>query len=203
MLRPVKLELERNGVGSGLLSEFKGHMRVTGSDQNTELTRYLDQAGRDFEDDTRRLLVIATVIEWYDIWPWDWVRVLELARAPVTALTKIEYYDSDGNLTEWDSGNYDTDLIEEPARVAVAENATDVSPALDDRLLPVKLTYESGLVDTSDDGTTADLNAQVKQPVFMRAAWLAGPGRELLPDVDPTAVDRCWQAAIRRYGWTL
>lgn len=200
---PSALSLSRAAVGSELLSEFKGHARVTGSLQDTELTRFLDQAGRDFEDDVRRLLVVGTVIEYYDAWPWDYVPVLELHRAPVDSFTKIEYYDADGALQEWDSANYETDLVSQPARVAIADGATLTSPNLDDRLNPVMVTYESGLVDTSGTGTAADLDAQVRQALYVKAAWLAGPGRELLPEYDAAAVERCWQAAIRRYMWTL
>lgn len=200
---PYRISLSRTDVGSELLTEFKGHVRVTGSAQDTDLTRYLDQAGRDFEDQTRRLLVVGTVIEYYDVWPWDWVPVLELHRAPVASFTKVEYYDSDGVLQEWDSSNYDTDLVDEPARVAVADDATDISPALDDRMNPVQVTYECGLVDTSGTGTAADLDAQVKNALFVKAAWLAGPGREMLPDVDPVALNRCWQREINSYMWTL
>lgn len=201
--RPQTLSVTRSAVSADLLAEFKSHVRVSGSAQDTELTRFLDQAARDFEDDVRRLIAVGTVVEYYDVWPWDWVPVLELHRAPVDSFTKIEYYDSDGVFQEWDSSNYETDLVSEPARVAIADGATVTSPHLDDRLNPVVVTYESGLVDTSGDGTAADLDAQVRQALYVKAAWLAGPGRELLPEADPMAVERCWQSAIRRYMWTL
>ena len=201
---PYRIELSRNDVGAGLLSEFKDHLRVSGTAQDTDLKRYLNRAARDLEDDTSRLIVIDTVVEWYDTWPWDWVRELALHRAPVTSLTKIEYYDTDGVLQEWASSNYQTDLVDEPARIAIADGATLTSPALDDRMNPVKITYESGLVDADADGVTvADLDAQTKNALFVRGAWLAGPGRELMPEYDPVAVARCWESQVRRLRWTL
>ncbi len=201
---PYRIDLTRTAVGSDLLSEFKGHLRVSGTAQDTELTRYLDRAARDLEDDTARLIVVATVVEWYETWPWDWVRRLELHRAPVTELTKIEYYDSDGVLQEWDASNYETDLVAEPGLIAIADGATLTSPALDARMYPVAITYESGLIDTSVEGiTAADVDSQTRNAIFVRAAWLAGPGRELIPEYDPTAVARCWEAEVRRLRWTL
>lgn len=200
---PYRIELERTAPGADLLTEFKAHMRVTGSAQDTELTRYLNRAARDLEDDTARLVVQATVKEHYDVWPWNWVTILELARAPVASVTSIKYYDSDGNQQTWDSSNYETDLVAEPARIAVAADATDISPTLNDQLKPVTIEYESGLVDASGDGTAADVDAQTKNAIFVRAAWLAGPGRELTAGYDQAAVDRCWAAEINRLRWTL
>jgi uncharacterized phiE125 gp8 family phage protein len=199
-----RLELERVSIGSDLLAEFKHHIRVTGTAQDTELTRYLNVAVRDLEDATRRLLAVATVKEYFDVWPWRYVHTLELERAPVTSVTSVKYYDLDGVLQTWSSDNYDTDTIGEPARIILADGATVTVPSVDDRPNAVVVEYESGLA--AADGETAaaeNLDAQTMNAVFVRAAWLYGPGRELAPDMDPEAVSRCWWQEIRRLQWTL
>jgi len=197
-LIPYRIELERSAVGAALLSEFKEHVRVADSSEDALLVRMLNTAARALEDDTRRLLITGTVKEYYDIWPWDFVSVVHLHRCPVVSLTSIKYYDTDDNQQTWDSANYETDLINEPARIVIAENATLDSPNIDQRPNCVVLEYECGY------GTTvSNVDPEAINAIFVKAAYLYGCGRELMqqPGTE-AAVERCWQNELRRLYWS-
>lgn len=203
-MESARLELERVSLGSELLWEFKDHVRVSGTAQDGELTRYLNRAVRDLEDDTRRLVAVATVKEYFDVWPWQYVNTVELQRAPVSAVTSVTYYDQDGTLQTWSTDNYDTDLVGEPARIVLADGAPLTVPSIDERPNAVIIEYESGLASADGETTAAaNLDPQTKNAIFVRAAWLYGPGRELAPDISVEAVNRCWYAEIRRLQWKL
>ena len=193
-----RVELERTAPGVSLLSDFKSHVRVTGSTEDTDLTRYLNVAARALEDDARRLLITGTVKEYYDFWQWDYLGVVHLQRQPVVSLTSIKYYDTSDVLQTWDSGNYDTDLINEPARIVVAENATLSSPNVDQRPNAVVIEYECGY-----GAAVSNLNPESINAIFVKAAYLYGCGRELMMQEGANeAVERCWRNEIRRLTWS-
>jgi uncharacterized phiE125 gp8 family phage protein len=194
---PCTVELERLSVGAYLLSEFKAHLRVSGTAEDTLLERFLNAAARALEDDTRRLLLTGTVKEYFDIWPWDYLTVLHLTRAPVRTFTSVKYYDTADVLQTWDAANYQTDLLGEPARVVLAESPALVSPNVDQRLNAVIVEYECGY------GTlVTDLSADTINAIFVKAAYLYARGRELGTAADAEAVERCWQNEIRRLTWS-
>lgn len=197
VLLPHSIELERSSAAAGLLTDFKAHLRISGTAEDTALTRYLNVALRALEDDTRRLLITGTVKEYFDLWPWDVLSVWHPSRCPVASFTSVSYYDPDDNLQEWDSANYVTDLLAEPARVIVAADAAVVSPSLDDRPNVVVIEYECGY-----GAAYTNLNPETVNATFVYAAWLYARGRELPADVDPVAVMRCWQNEIRRLTWS-
>jgi len=200
----TRLELERSFDGADLLALMKGHARITGTAQDTELTRYLNGAALLFEDTVHRLLVQATVKEYFDVWPWTYQRTVELSRAPVASVTSVKYYDADNVQQTWDSSNYDTDLVGEPARIRLSDTASLTLPSVYDKPNAVVIEYESGIAEVSGDDTAADvLPADVINALLVRATWQHGPGRELTPDISPEAVQRCWWNAVRRWQWKL
>ena len=186
MIEFPRIELERTSVASDLLTLAKAHLRITGTAEDTELTRYINAAARDWEDATRRLLVAKTVKEYFDEWPWTWCETVYLQRAPVTSVTSVKYYNTSDVLTTWDSSNYDTDLVGEPARIKLAENASLTAPSVDDRTNSVIIEYESGVA-----ADAASLDAQTVNAILGRAAWFYGQGRELADTHDIEAVNRC------------
>jgi len=194
---PHAVDLERLAVGTYLLDDFKVHLRVAGTAEDTLLARFLNVAARALEDDTRRLLLTGTVIEYYDVWPWDWLDVLHLTRAPVVSLTSITYYDTSDVLQTWSSTNYVADLKNEPARIVVAESATLVSPSVDERPNAVLVEYECGY-----GATVASLPVETINAIFVKAAYLYMRGRELGTAADAEAVERCWQNELRRLTWS-
>lgn len=206
-MRGFSIELERDTatLAAALLASFKGHLRLTGTAEDTELTRYLSTAILQFEDTVDRLLIVATVKEHYDYWPLGYGS-LPLMRSPVTSFTSLKYYDIDGVQQTWDAANYDTDLVSEPARVKAAYDAGLASPGLEsNKYRAVTLEYESGL-----GAAAANIPADAINAIFVKAAYLYAPARELLPNLSPlvtnnsdAAVARCWASACRRYQWKV
>lgn len=194
---PYTIELERVAVGSYLLTDFKNHLRVSGTAEDTELARFLNVAARALEDDTRRLLLTGTVKEYYDVWPWDYLDVVHLARAPVVSFTSVTYYDTADVLQTWAGANYAADILSEPARLVVAEGATVTSPNIDQRPNAVIVEYECGY-----GAAVASLTADTVNAIFVKAAYLYARGRELGTAADAEAVERCWQNEIRRLTWS-
>ena len=178
-------------LGDLLLEGFKVHIRVDHDHEDSALTRFINTAAALLQDNTRRILTTTSVVEYYDIWPWDYSAVIACHRAPVVSITSVKYYDSDAVQQTWGTGNYQTDLVRDGARIVVDPDATVNSPALDDRIHPVELTYVAGY-----GSTVADIPAEAVNAIFTRAAYLYDVGREIGSDVDVTAVERCWQSAI-------
>lgn len=195
---PYTVELERLAVGTYLLDDFKAHLRVSGTAEDTLLARFIDTAARALEDDTRRLLLTGTVKEYFDVWPWDSVDVLHLSRAPVRSFTSVTYYDTSNVLQTWASANYVADILSEPARVVVAEGATLSSPNVDQRPNAVIVEYEAGY-----GSAVSNLNPETINAIFVKAGYLYARGRELGTAADAEAVERCWQNEIRRLTWSL
>lgn len=194
---PHQLSAAHSTPGSGLLSDFKNHIRVTGTAQDTELTRYLNVAAAKLEAETDRRLINTSCTEYYDLWPFDYLNCWQLHLAPVSAITSIKYYDTDAVQQTWDSGNYQTDLVGTPARILIDPDATLVSPALDQRPNCVAVAYTAGY-----GAAASNLDASTINALFVYAAWLNGPGRELQAgQVPDDAVNRCWQAEVRRLIW--
>lgn len=192
------LAMTRLLPGTNLLDDFKTHLRVSGTAEDGALVRFLDAAARALEDDTRRLLLTGAVTEYYDVWPFDYVDVLHLTRAPVVAVTSIKYYDTDDVLQTWASTNYTTDLLNEPARILLAELATLTSPNVDQRPNAVEVAYTCGYGSAVTDLAPETINA-----IFVKAAHLYARGRELGTVADSEAVERCWQNEIRRLTWSM
>jgi uncharacterized phiE125 gp8 family phage protein len=195
---PHTIEITRVAVGALLLEDFKAHLRVSGTAEDTALTRFLDTAARALEDDARRLLLTGTVKEYFDVWPWDYLEVLQLTRAPVVSLTSVKYYDPADVLQTWASSNYATDLVNEPARVVLAELATLTSPSVDQRPNAVVVEYQCGY-----GAAVSNLAPEIINAVFVKAAYLYARGRELGTAAEAEAVERCWQNEIRRLTWSM
>lgn len=194
---PFTVEWTRQNVGALVLPELREHARVSDTSQDAILTRFANAAGRRLEDDTRRILLTTTVQEHYDVWPWDYLGTVHLHFHPVASVTHVKYYDPDNVQQTWDSAQYDTDLVNEPARIVVAEGATLTSPSVDQRLNAVTLTYVAGYGTTLDDLPDAAVIA-----ICQYATFLYDQQRDLSPAHDLASVERIWQAAIRELVWT-
>lgn len=194
---PFTAEWTRAGIGRLILPELREHARVDDTSQDAILTRFANAAGARLEDDTRRILLTTTIKEHYDVWPWDYLPVVHLHFSPVDSLTSIKYYDPDNVQQTWDSANYDTDLIHEPARIVIAESATVTAPSVDQRPNAVTVEYVAGY-----GSTLADLPDAAVIAICQYATFLFDEQRDLAPIHSRTAVERIWQSAIRELIWT-
>lgn len=183
-------------IGPLILSELRDHARIPTNDDDNLLIRYANEAQERLEDELGRVLLTASVVEYYDVWPWDWQHVVHLHRAPVASVTSITYYDPDDAQQTWSSANYDVDIITEPARITVAESATLSSPAIDQRPNCVAITYSAGY------GSTLDSLPNVAVVAIMKMAMYSYDcGRGIDYSVDAAAVERLWQQATRNLMW--
>jgi hypothetical protein len=88
-------------------------------------------------------------------------------------------------------------LLNEPARVVLAELATVTSPNIDQRLNAVIVEYECGY-----GAAVSSLNPETINAIFVKAAYLYARGRELGTAADAEAVERCWLNETRRLTWS-
>jgi len=179
-------------IGPLLLAEAKLHFRLDTSDEDELVLRFLNEAQDCLQDDTRRILLTSTAIEYYDVWPWDYLPLVHLHRAPVSSITSITYYDTSDVQQTWASTNYETDLVNEPARIHIAEAATLTSPTIDERLNCVAITYVAGY------GLTLASLPNIAVEAIKRKAYANYECREL-----STAEERIWLSAVRRLIWCL
>lgn len=113
------------------LADLKDHLRLTSSDEDGLLAFYADAASRLFEIKTRRVLIQRTFrLEQPDFPGILDERGIELPFAPVSAVSSVQYYETDGTLTTWGSSNYYLDTVRLLPRVVLAPDKT--YPTVDD-----------------------------------------------------------------------
>lgn len=98
------------------LPEAKAHLNILSGEKDTEIRDFLKSAREDFEDATGRVLMTQTFEQVYDWFP----TTINLVRAPVQSVTKIEYIDTEGVLTLLATSEYVLDSHREPARIVEA-----------------------------------------------------------------------------------
>jgi len=128
------------------VDEVMEHGRVddAGGDRGL-IAAYITAARQAIEAMTGRALITRTVVALWDAWPAkrDGVtQELLLPFAPVSAVSKIEYYNGDNVLTLWAAANYDADIASQPARIRLAYGAT--WPVLRSRPNAIQATYSAG-----------------------------------------------------------
>lgn len=79
------------------LTEMKAHLRITGTDDDTDLAIFLQMAREWAENFTRRAFVTQTLTLKLDAFPS--VSELELPRPPLSSVTSIKYYNEANVLT--------------------------------------------------------------------------------------------------------
>lgn len=92
------------------------------------------------EQFTGKALLTQTIEEYYDCMPCG--SVLNLTVSPIQSVTSVSYV-TGGALTVWNSSNYNTDLVSEPARIV--KKSTVTWPTYD-TLTPnaIKVIYVAG-----------------------------------------------------------
>lgn len=119
-------------------AEAKAWLRVTDSEQDSLISSLISQAREAVEIDSRRSLMTQTIDLSLDAWP-DCYQI-ELLRPPIQSISYIKYYDVDGTLTTWSSGNYSLDAAR--ACVQISQDAT--LPILDSVANSISVRYVAG-----------------------------------------------------------
>ena len=87
-----------------------------------------------------------TVVEQYSD---KWSEIYTLYKSPVSSITYIKYYATNGDLVTLDASNYILDDVSKPARIGLAVDAT--LPDLADRINAVHVRYTVGYGTASTD----------------------------------------------------
>lgn len=115
----VHSTLERTSTPTLLpvtLEEVKRALDMEGecdADLDRQLADYIKDAVESVENDSQRALLSGTWKLHLDEFPV----FIELRRPPVSAVSSIQYIDTDGNTQTLSSALYQTDLVSEPARI--------------------------------------------------------------------------------------
>lgn len=99
------------------LTEAKLHQRVDLSADDDLITMWITSIREHAEHLTERTLAPTTYRLYLDEFPCDGIQI---PKPPVTAITSIQYYNSNGDLTTLDSADYSLDDAQEPSWVLPA-----------------------------------------------------------------------------------
>ncbi|MGW8180403.1 MAG: head-tail connector protein [bacterium] len=141
------------------LSDLKEHLRVDGSDSDSELVSLLDEATNYVESMTGRRMITQT-----------WKLVMDgfkdsvvLPYPPLQSVSSITYQDASDATQTLASTNYTVDTDSEPARVA--QSATGTYPSTYDDLNAVTITFVCGY------GGREDVPEELKRAIKLYAQW--------------------------------
>ena len=137
---PVTAETPSTSLALTLI-DANDHLKGLYADDATELKLLIGAATSYVEKLLSQSLLNATITETFPGWVGG--DFLRLARAPVSSITSIKYYDADGTQQTWTSTNYiltaPTNL---PGEIEVAPDIT--LPDVDGRNYPWEVIYVAG-----------------------------------------------------------
>lgn len=122
-------------------AEAKSHLRVTTSDEDTLIDTYISAARQWMELYLNRSIPEQTIVCVLDHFPYDG-QSIKLPQSPASAITSIQYVDTNGDTQTWGSSNYTLDSYSEPSRVEAAYNVS--YPSTRPQNNAVTITYTAG-----------------------------------------------------------
>ena len=127
------------------LEEAKNHIKVEDkiTEDDTLIERLITGVRRSVEIELRRQLMPAT----WELYLDEFEDEILLEKSPITSITHIKYYDSDGNLQTLDSSYYQLDAMSEPARLVEAYGYS--YPTTRDMLNAVIIRFVAGYTDAA------------------------------------------------------
>ena len=141
-------------------SEVKNWLKVDALTDDTLIDSLIKAARIYAEKYTGRALFTQTIKEYYDYWP----EVVCLSFAPVQSVASVKYLDTSGTLQTVDGGNYTSDIISRPARIA--PNPDYAWPVLGAYPNAVEVTYVAGAT------TTGAIPETIKTAMLLIIAFL-------------------------------
>ncbi len=167
------------------LQEMKDHARITQSEGDATLQRYIDAATDAAEQYMNRGLLTQTwtlTLRWFAD-----VMYLPMA-SPLQSVTSLKYYDTAGTLQTLATSSYDVDLVSRPGRVLRKANVS--WPALQSGKLGgrVVITYVVGWTDP------ALIPERIKQGIRLYGTWLDADRDGMDPNGQRgrEAAEACW-----------
>lgn len=144
------LRYERTTAPSGAVittAEAKTHLRVTHSSDDTYIDALIAVASEHIERYANRPLLTQSWTAYYPCWPRS-DKTFALKRPPVTAITSLDYYNSDGTQVNVSSANYIAELNGRVNSVQMKDSFG--LPTLDDdRQNPISIEFVCGYASAS------------------------------------------------------
>jgi len=156
------------------VDEVRQHSRIDIISTDAEINRMIRTARRHAENRTGRSFITQTWVQYLDVFP----AIIELHRGDVIGITTLKYIDTDGALQTWASGNYQTDLKANPARVMPARDQSGWPSISDSDFNAVQVTYTAGY-----GATAASVPWDIKQAILIIVEHLYGFGRGIATEV--------------------
>ena len=148
------------------LTELKQQLRlsVVDTDQDDELTAYLQAATEAAQDVAAQYFMKQTLEIYFDDWSLNF---LLYGITPIQSISAISYLDANGDWQTWASSNYSLDLISSVPRVKFLSSF----PTLQDETLNrIKLTCEVGYSNSADEAVQqAAVPQNIKQAIKLVA----------------------------------
>lgn len=99
------------------VSEVKARLRVTISDEDTDLAALLTECRELCEAECHRAFITQTWVLYLDDFPRGRDKAIRLPLPPLQSVTHVKYYDVDGTQQTYSSANYHVAVGAEPGRV--------------------------------------------------------------------------------------
>lgn len=101
--------------------DVKDHLGLNGDDYDNRVHQLISMARKQVERLTNRRLIQQSLAIYLETFPAGLEIVLPVA--PVSEISSIQYYDTDGVLQTFASTKYFTDIISEPGRIVLDSSA--------------------------------------------------------------------------------
>ena len=124
--------------------EIKLHLKVDFSADDALILRLGKAIRKSLESEMRRQFVTAT----WELYLDSFEDLIYLEKSPVSSVTSVKYYDSDNNIQTLATTVYETDLVSEPARVALAYSQQ--FPTIRNRTNAVVIRFVAGYADADN-----------------------------------------------------
>lgn len=155
------------------LADMKAHLRVDTDAEDTLIATLIVAARQWAESYTRRAFITQTWQAWLDREDLKG-DALALPKPPLLTVNSAQYYDENGNATEWAESNYYVDTSHEPGRLALLSGGTWPIPSRS--VNGVMIGYDAGYGENATD-VPETIRLAIKQIV---AHWYEHRGEAVI-----------------------
>jgi uncharacterized phiE125 gp8 family phage protein len=178
------------------LATAKAHLRVEVDDDNTYITALITAAREVAEISTKRSLISQTLEAKYTGWPESGEGIW-LPRPPLTSVTGIYYYDTNGTEQTLSSSAYTVETAHAPGLVSL--KPSNAWPGLESgRAIPVRVRYVAGYADA------ASVPAGITQGMLMLIAIWYEQRKSITPGTMsqiPWGAEMLFSMNACEWGW--
>lgn len=130
------------------VGEIKEQCRITITDDDNLIERYITTARKRIENLLGRALITQTWDYYLDDWPAN--NYIVIPKGQLQTVTHVKYTDSNGDTTTWSNTEYNEDTYSDPGRVTLEYGYTWPSATLHLQN-PIEITFVCGYGDNKND----------------------------------------------------